>query len=158
MRFTTKTEYGLVCLVYMAKKGSESLITIKEISEKEGFSPTYIEKIMQALRTAKIVVSHSGKNGGYSLARSALEINLKEIVEALEGHTFNVFCEPNVRDHIVCTHFCMCNIKPVWEKTKKILDDFYSTVTLEMLSGKSQLNQTLAKFSSATADMTARVN
>lgn len=141
MRFTTKTEYGVVCLVYMARQAPETLVSIKEIASKEEFSLTYIEKIMQALRTAHIVISHSGKNGGYSLARLPSKITFKEIVEALEGYTFNVFCKPKVREHIVCTHFCMCNIMPIWEKTKKILDEFYSSITLEMLaSGKPMMN------------------
>lgn len=134
MRYTTKTEYGLVCLVYMAKHSSAELVTIKEIAEKEHFSPTYIEKIFQTLRSANIVNSHPGKQGGFSLARDPSEITLKEIIEALEGGTFDIFCEPEVREHIVCTHFCMCGVRPVWAKTKEMLDHFFNSITLEMVA------------------------
>jgi len=144
MRFTTKTEYGFVCLVYMAKNVSKSVVTVKEIAEKEHFSSTYIEKIMQGLRAANIVISHQGKEGGYSLARHPSQITLKEIIEALEGKTFEVFCEPKIREHIVCTHYCMCGISPIWEKTKKVLDDFFSSVTLEAIVQESRSPQRLA--------------
>ena len=134
MRYTTKTEYGLVCLVYIARKGSKGSVTIKEIAEKEQFSPAYIEKIFQGLRVANIVLSHPGKQGGFSLSRDPSQITLKEIIEALEGQTFDVFCEPDVRDNIVCTHFGMCGIRPVWDKTKELLDSLYGSLTLEMIA------------------------
>lgn len=134
MRFTTKTEYGLVCLIYIARH-SENLdpVSIKEMATAEGFSTTYLEKILQSLRAAKILVSHQGNNGGYALARVPSQITLKEVIEALEGATFDIFCEPDVRKDITCTHFSLCGIKPLWGKTKEILDQFYSSLTLEML-------------------------
>lgn len=138
MRYTTKTEYGLVCLAHLARQGVGESLTIKEIAEKEQFSPAYIEKIFQGLRDADIVLSHSGKQGGFTLARDPSQINLKEIIEALEGQTFDVFCEPEVREHIVCTHFGLCGLRPVWAKTKDLLDQFYHSVTLEMIAKGAQ--------------------
>lgn len=136
MRFTTKTEYGLVCLIYMAKNTEFKFdpITIKELVEAEQFSQTYTEKIMQNLRQAGIVNALHGNHGGYVLARTPQEITLKEIVEALEGGTFDVFCQPKIRDEIICTHFPLCGIKPVWEKTKNVLDELYQSLTLSMVA------------------------
>lgn len=135
MRFTTKTEYGLISLIFMARKGSSDPVTVKEIVQGERYSPAYIEKILQKLRMAKVIESHHGQQGGYVLARHPSQIHLREIVEALEGQTFDIFCEPKLRDEIVCTHFPMCGVKPVWQKTKELLDHFYESVTLEMMAG-----------------------
>lgn len=136
MRFTTKTEYGLVCLIYMAKNSGFTLdpITIKELVQAEQYSQTYTEKIMQTLRTADIVRAQHGNQGGYTLARHPGQITLKEIVEALEGSTFELFCTPAVREEIICTHFPLCGVKPVWEKTKETLDGLYQGITLEMIA------------------------
>ena len=134
MKFTTKTEYGLVGLIYMARNHSNHCVTVKEIVKNERFSLTYMEKILQKLKAAKIVQSHQGKSGGFSLVRSPSEITLKEIIEALEGHTFAVYCEPKMRQSIVCTHFNMCGVRPVWMKTKELLDHFFGTVTLETIA------------------------
>ena len=139
MRFTTKTEYGLVCLVYMAKHPELEMITIRDIGLTESYSTTYMEKIVQKLRAANIVVSHQGKHGGYSLARHPSKITMKEIIEALEGGTFEKFCEPEVRKDIVCTHFCMCGVKPIWRKTKQLLDQFYDSITLEKLANNEEV-------------------
>ena len=134
MRFTTKTEYGLICLIYMVKKAGGRPVTVKEIVSGERYSAAYTEKILQKLRAAKIVEAYHGQQGGYVLARDPSEIHLKEIVEALEGHTFAVYCEPRLRKYIVCTHFSLCGVKPVWHKTKEILDEYYGSITLEMMA------------------------
>ena len=144
MRFTTKTEYGLFCLIYIANhSNSDQPVTIKEIAKGERYSLAFTEKIMQRLRAANIVDAHHGIQGGYVLARSSAKINLREIVEALEGHTFDVFCEPRIRKVIVCNHFPICGVKPVWIKTKEMLDQFYGSVTLEMLI-KNELKEAAA--------------
>ncbi len=142
MRYTTKTEYGLVCLLYMAKKMPDYVVTIKEIVQTENFSESYIEKIFQTLRGANIVTSHKGKNGGYALTRQPSEITLKVVIEALEGHTFDVYCEPETREGIVCNHFCMCGVRPIWTRTKQMLDQLYDSITLATLAGsESEVRQ-----------------
>ncbi len=152
MRFTTKTEYGLVALLYMTRHARErGVFTVKEIVQNERFSMAYIQQIFHILCDANIVRAHHGRQGGYSLARPASQITLKEIVEALEGGTFEVFCEPDVRREIVCTHFQMCGVKPIWQRTKNLLDDFLSSVTLEMLTGEeSAVRMSLSRLPSTT--------
>lgn len=138
MKFTTKTEYGLNCLVHMARRKPGETVTTKDLAVKEHFSVPYIEKILQRLRSARIVVSHQGKNGGYSLARDPSKITLKEVIEALEGSTFDVYCEPKVREQIVCTHLCLCGIRPLWARTKELLDQFYDSITLETITKEAE--------------------
>src|SRR3990167_7811315 len=135
MRFTTRTEYGLFCLIFLAKNNAETNpITVKDIVKDEHYSQAYAEKILQTLRSANIVSSLQGNQGGYILARAAGEINLKEIVDALEEQTFEAFCEPDVRKDIVCNHFPACGVRPIWEKTKTLLDSYYQSITLEMIA------------------------
>ena len=143
MRYTTKTEYGLICMVHMAKHHDKEWISIKEIAKEENYSVAYIEKILQALRQANLVTSQLGNHGGYALARLPAEITLRHIIDALEGHTFDAFCEPQVREEIVCNHICMCGAKPIWRKTKEVLDRFYDSINLEMLAKPQADVQTL---------------
>ena len=120
----------------MARHSNDPMhpITTKELVGAEDFSASYIEKILQSLRAAGIVTAVHGSHGGYVLARPASEIKIREVIDALEGSTFDVFCEPDVRKEITCTHFSLCGIKPLWGRTKEILDHFYETITLDMLA------------------------
>lgn len=121
-------------MVYMARHAEKGVVTIKEIAEGERYPAPYMEKILQALKRAKLVVSQQGNHGGYKLAKKPSEITVKEVIDALEGGTFELFCAPATRADIVCTHFCLCGIKPVWRRTKELLDKFYASITLEMMT------------------------
>lgn len=159
MRFTTKTEYGLLCMVHMARHPETPCVSIKEIAERENYPVAYLEKILQQLKKAGLVRASHGNKGGYGLARPASEITLKHVIDALEGATFDVFCQPDVRTEIVCTHFCLCGVKPVWRKTKELLDAFYGSITLEMLT-KDEIEtrrtlETAARLSHGKERMTA---
>jgi Rrf2 family protein len=132
-------------MIYLARKPEEVLVTSKEIAAEENYSVTYIEKILQGLRLANLIIAHHGNQGGYSLSRKPSEITVRQIIDALEGSTFDIFCEPQVRDDIVCTHICMCGAKPVWKKTKEILDRFYDSITLETLAKTPAEAQNLIK-------------
>mgnify|MGYP001388187726 CR=1 FL=1 len=95
---------------------------------------TFTEKILQSLRKSGIVASQQGNKGGWTLTRPAADITLKEVVEALEGSTFEAFCDPKRRKSIVCTHFSLCKLKPIWYQTKENLDNLYQTITLETIA------------------------
>ena len=149
MRFTTKTEYGVICLAHMAAKAWPESVTAKEIAEHEGFSTTFTEKILQGLRRSGIVNSQQGNRGGWMLTRPPAEITLKDVVEALEGSTFEVFCAPKRRKNIVCTHFSLCKLKPIWYKTQKTLDELYQGITLETIAEDVMRPATGSEFASA---------
>ncbi|MBN1688315.1 MAG: Rrf2 family transcriptional regulator [Candidatus Omnitrophica bacterium] len=134
MRFTKKTEYGLICLVHMARLNGKRPIPLKELVIDEHYSLPFTEKIFQKLRAARIVQSQQGNQGGYALARPASKITLKEIIEALEGQTFDIFCHSENRRDVVCSHFPLCGVKPIWEKTKSLIDEYYDSLTLAMLA------------------------
>ena len=133
MKLTTKTEYGLVCLKYLLEHSEGKPIPVTEIAAKEQIQKDYIEQIFSKLRKADIVRSVQGLHGGFILSRDPSQLTLKQIVEALEGDIFEVFCSPRIRERIVCEHFSRCSIRPIWTKLEKLIDEFCSTVTLEML-------------------------
>lgn len=145
MRFTNKTEYGLISLIHMAKTAPGQRITVKTVANRENYSAPYVEKIFQQLKSAGLVVSHQGNQGGYTLAKGPSDITLKEIIEALEGETFGVFCEREQPTNLICNHNeknpCgshLCGLKHVWRGTKDLLDRYYASITLEQIAKPSE--------------------
>jgi len=135
MRYTTKTEYGIICLIYLARHDEAGqVVPIKEIVSEEQYSLPFVEKIFQQLRGAGIVESHQGFQGGFRLARSPESITLKHIIDALEGTTYSIFCEPDIREGIVCTHLSKCGLNVIWHKSKELLDEFYQSINLKTLA------------------------
>ena len=85
MRLSTKTEYGIRALVHLAENLKECPYSITDISEKEGISFSFLEKIFADFKRAGIVTSQRGAQGGYILAKAIEDISIKEIVELLDG-------------------------------------------------------------------------
>ena len=133
MKLTTKTEYGLVCLRYLLEHSRGKPVSVSEIALNEKLQKDYVEQIFSKLRKAEIIQSVQGLRGGFVLMRDPSQINLRQIVEALEEDVFEVFCSPEVRERIVCEHFSRCSIRPIWTKLEKVIDRFCEQITLDML-------------------------
>lgn len=88
MKLTQEADYAMRIILFLASKGMENRLDAKTISESEGISLRFTLKILRKLTQSKITVSFRGVNGGYSLAKSADKINLKEVIEAVEGPIF----------------------------------------------------------------------
>jgi Rrf2 family protein len=116
MKFSSTEEYGLRCLLQMAKKGTKGTSTITELAHKEDLTPAYVAKIMSILRKGGLVQSIRGQSGGYQLARSANTIDVNEVLEALGGKFFSreEYCSTPSAEHNFCLHSMDCAIRSLW--------------------------------------------
>jgi Rrf2 family protein len=88
--FTQRTGYGVHALAYIGKKRAGELSTLPEIAEWmktvwPRVSESYLSNVIQRLARAGLLRSHRGVAGGYSLAKPAEEMTLRDVVEILEG-------------------------------------------------------------------------
>lgn len=116
MKFSSTEEYGLRCMLQMARKGTKGTTTIVELAQKENLTPAYVAKIMSVLRKGGMVQSIRGQSGGYQLARAPQEINVNEVLESLGGKFFSQeeYCSTPSGDHNVCIHSMDCAIRSLW--------------------------------------------
>ena len=89
MKFTLGTGYAIGILVYM-EKNNPCLVRAQELAEHLDVTPLYLMKIVSKLRSAKLIVSEQGCNGGYRLAKKAEDILIYDIVCAIEGE-FSIY-------------------------------------------------------------------
>src|SRR5437899_11384930 len=87
MKITAQEEYGLRCLLRLAKADSGS-ITLPEVAAAEGLSVPYVAKLMGVLRHAGVVDSVRGRSGGYKLAQAQDEIGLGSLLLVLAAPLF----------------------------------------------------------------------
>jgi Rrf2 family protein len=55
------------------------------IAEARGIPERFLLKVLKPLVSARVLVSVKGPNGGYRLARSASDVSMAEVVEAVDG-------------------------------------------------------------------------
>ena len=68
MKLTTRSEFTLLALVYLARNRNEGFISIETIAKAQGIPPKFLEQLMLALKRAHFLRSVKGQRGGYTLA------------------------------------------------------------------------------------------
>jgi len=85
MKLTSRSEYALLALVFLARNESAGFISVETIAVAQEIPPKFLEQILLALKRAKYLRSAKGKHGGYRLARPANKISLAEIIRLFDG-------------------------------------------------------------------------
>lgn len=85
MKLSHKLEYACRVLAQLGRfHGREKFWHIESLSEAEQVPANYLVQILNELRTAGLIISKRGKQGGYALSRAPREIGLKTIVKAVD--------------------------------------------------------------------------
>lgn len=85
MKLTTRTEYLLLALIYIARHEKEAFIRIDDICNTLDIPKKYLEQLFTTLKQGGYVRTRRGVNGGYRLARRAEEISVAEIARLMDG-------------------------------------------------------------------------
>jgi len=84
MRLTTKGRYAVTAMLDLAVHATEGPITLADISQRQGISLSYLEQLFSKLRKRELVASARGPGGGYRLSRDATDINVAEVISAVD--------------------------------------------------------------------------
>ncbi len=134
MQLSAQEEYGLRCLLQVARQPDGEPLTIHVIAEREGLSPEYGAKLMRALRQAELVTSTRGAAGGYRLARPCEQINVWQVISALGGSFLpDDFCDTHPGQRRDCVHTVDCSIRGMWRKVEFAIRDLLEQVKLSDL-------------------------
>jgi len=88
--FSQRFGYAVHTLCYIARRPSDVLVTGPEVATWmrtfwPSTSETYLTNVIQRLARGGLLRSHRGVRGGYSLARAAEEITVRDIVCLLDS-------------------------------------------------------------------------
>ncbi len=92
LKLTTRTDYGLRAVTYLAERYGHGPVSTSEIAARRNVPEAYLDQLMVTLRRAGIVRSYRGPRGGHELARPPKEITVAEVVHSLEGSVAPVEC------------------------------------------------------------------
>ncbi|SYZ72182.1 Transcriptional regulator, BadM/Rrf2 family [Candidatus Zixiibacteriota bacterium] len=131
MKVTALEEYGLRCMILLARSGTGESLTLPEISAKEGLSLPYAGKLLMILKQSGLVKAVRGRRGGYTLAKPAEEIVLREVFDALGEPVFGPnHCERYNEDGECCVHNDDCTVRTVWGTFNRFVSGYLDSVTL----------------------------
>lgn len=102
------SDYALRSLVYMAHFPKRKVFYLNTVAQEREVPPVFLHKIFQKLSKAKLVISHRGIGGGFSLAKDPSRITAKEIIEILQGSLAFNRCLVT-RD--ACSRVSICSVR-----------------------------------------------
>ena len=125
MRLALQTDYSLRTLMFLAARPERQ--TIKAVSEFFQISETHVGKVVNQLARLGYVRSIRGIGGGLELAKSADEISIGEVVQAIEGNMHLLEC---VGIENVCVIQQHCKLRTVLNRAEQIQVEYLNSVKL----------------------------
>lgn len=133
MRLTRAADYGIRALVYLATQPPDKVCLISDISARQDIPEKFLAKIMQILSKGGIVRSYRGVKGGFSLARSPKDINLRQIIECIEDRIALNTCLIGDRS---CDRTPDCPVHPIWREAQARLLEVLESADLQSIADK----------------------
>jgi len=100
---SSKAIYGLAAMHVLSHAPGGRTMQVREIAAMTRISHGYLEQLLSILRRNHLVVSIRGASGGYKLSRNAHEIEVIDIIEALDGPFYKI--EGNVGSSLILEYF-----------------------------------------------------
>lgn len=140
MKISAQEEYGIRCLLRLARSHGEAAPTTPEIAAAEGLSPAYAAKLLALLRQKGFVEAVRGRTGGYSLTRPPSEIHLGAALLALGEPLFegDSWCEKHAGPEASgpCVHHEGCSLRGLWQALEGWMRHVLDQVSLrDLLTG-----------------------
>lgn len=85
MHVTAKADYAVRAVVELADSSHDAPRKVDDIASAQSIPVSFLENILTQLRSAGVVRSQRGPEGGYWLARPAEELDLAHVIRAVEG-------------------------------------------------------------------------
>jgi Rrf2 family transcriptional regulator, iron-sulfur cluster assembly transcription factor len=126
MRVPQRLDYALRAVVLLALQPSGEYVAAGDLAERLSLPRRFVEQQVTALARAGIVCCRRGASGGCALARSANEITVLDVVEAVQGAVLDV---PHVTDSAASA---------LWGDAAEHLQGFFATVTLAELAARQR--------------------
>ncbi len=116
MQLTRQSEYAIRIMLELASRPFGEVVPSRSISEKQSIPEDFLKKTVQLLSLSGLVSTQRGIQGGVRLARPADNINLVEVIKAIEGPlNINLCLAPDFD----CPNRASCPVSPVLERAQR---------------------------------------
>ncbi len=135
MKLTTRGRYAVTAMLDLALHGKTGPISLADISTRQDISLSYLEQLFAKLRRGELVKSVRGPGGGYCLSRDGVDINVADIIDAVNESTDATHCGGKG----ICQNGEMCLTHHLWNDLSQQIHGFLSSISLAQLTKKEHV-------------------
>tara|TARA_B100000963_G_scaffold355465_1_gene373771 strand:- start:113 stop:523 length:411 start_codon:yes stop_codon:yes gene_type:complete len=136
MKLTTKGRYAVMAMADLALFRDDGPINLTDISLRQNISLAYLEQIFIKLKKNNLVKSVRGAKGGYVLEYSPEEINISNIISAVDEEVRMLNCKKDSKKG--CNNkSTKCITHNLWDQLDQHINDFFKRVKLQDLVKKN---------------------
>jgi Rrf2 family cysteine metabolism transcriptional repressor len=133
-RVSQKTEYALRAVVELAMREGQERVPAREIADAQRIPLRFLEQQLATLHKAGLVRSFRGAGGGCRLARPAAEITVGDVVDAMEGSLYPMYCLDE-HDH-TCFQDGRCGLQELWTDVHMAVRGVFERTTVADLADR----------------------
>ena len=126
MKLSSKGRYAVMALADIARFDLNQPIPLRDISQRQDISLSYLEQLFSKLRLSGLVKSIRGPGGGYVLNKTMSDLNLLDIITAVDEKIDQTQCGGAmncINDEPCLTHF-------IWTDLNNRINEYMREITL----------------------------
>ena len=143
MNVGRRVDYAVRALSFLAGQPAGAIVSRAEIEKSQDIPSFYLSKIMKDLVAGGLVQSHIGSKGGFTLAKLAVAITIKDIYETVERPLVLMECLEQGANY--CSYCAVCTQKSIWEEAQSVLANFLAGVTIADIADRQGLKGRMLK-------------
>jgi Rrf2 family protein len=133
MKLSTRVRYGLRALIELAKQPDNSPVPLRQLAQNQQISPKYLEQMAAIMKTAGLIESVRGADGGYRLAKPPQNISVWDVYKILDTEGALVDCRKSV-----CERVPFCATQEVWADLNQAIRETLQTKNLKELAEREK--------------------
>ncbi len=137
MRLTTKGRYAVTAMLDLAYHSEKKPVTLTDIAKRQNISLSYLEQLFAKLRRAGMVEGVRGPGGGYQLSREVSQINIADIITAVDETMDPTRCGGKSN----CQSAQPCLTHDLWMGLSDQIRAYLSTISLQDLLQRKGFRQ-----------------
>ena len=132
LKINRQTDYAVRVVLALAKRGENIRLSTAEIQQEMLIPPALMTRIVAQLAREGLVNTTPGRNGGLMLPRPAVQITLKDVVEAFEGPILLSECLQS-KGEDDCPFRSNCPVRSKWGRVQAAMLREMASITFEDL-------------------------
>jgi Rrf2 family transcriptional regulator, iron-sulfur cluster assembly transcription factor len=135
LQLTRRGDYAIRAALALARLPPGRVLSARAIAEAMSIPGRFVPQVMAALARGGIVTARSGRTGGYHLARPASDINVLDVVEAVEGDGRRTACALRAG---ACQSDGVCPVHHLFFAAQEAMLDTLAGTTLAEIAGEGE--------------------